>query len=372
MKRGGRRWALAALALVLVVVAAASCGTIRAGRLLRDALAPAETFAAEVTETEVAVPSEVGAPLRARLVRPIGEEGALPAFLLVHGAHEDGFDHPALVSLARALAIRGATVALIDLPALRRFAMDAGDPGRVAEATAWLAAREDLTEDGRVALFGISVGGSYAIVAAADPRVADHVSAVIAFGAYPDLDYLLFTWMTAPRADAPQLMDPFTQGRRRVLLGNYRGFVPAADHAYVDAALRALLDDRTPPAPPAALGDTARLLVAAASADGPIARADARRLLDHLADATAALSPGRLARAPRAPIHLLHGEGDPVVPIDEAERLRTALEAAGGDALLHVTDLFEHVDPTGADQPGLLEAWPLLRFLAGALGDAGL
>src|SRR5687767_11960223 len=176
--------------MLTALVLLAGCGTVRAASLLQDALEPPQTFATEVAESEEIVPTREGG-VRLRIVRPARTAEPLPAFLLCHGAHEDGAEQPQLVALARALAVHGAMAAVVDLPPLRQFRMDTEDPRRIAGVARWLAARTDLVRDGRVALLGISVGGAYALIAAGDPDLAGRVSCVVAFGAYPDIGELL-------------------------------------------------------------------------------------------------------------------------------------------------------------------------------------
>jgi dienelactone hydrolase len=364
------RTGLLVLACALLVLVTANCGTIRAGKLLQDALDPPADMGGRVVETRETATTSAG-NVWLRVIRPADASGPLPAILLVHGAHEDGYDSPQLVAMGRAIAVRGATAALVDLESLRTFGMDADDPERVLGAAAWLASRTDLAEDGRVALFGISVGGAYSLIAAQDPRLADRVSCVLAFGAYPDVEDLLLGWLVTPRPDAPGMLDPLTVGRRRVLLGNVARLVPERDRGSLAAALEDLLDGRRDAAPAGAAPE-AQLVWDVAASESAIPEETARRLLAPLAPQMQALSPVRRTAVPRAPVFLLQGQGDPIVTAADAERLRAALDARGADVELHVTDLFVHVD-TGADgTPSFFDAWPLLRFLARALDAAGM
>jgi pimeloyl-ACP methyl ester carboxylesterase len=290
--------------------------------------------------------------------------------LVVHGAHEDGRDHPALVALARAYALRGATVGVLDLPTLRRYEIDVRDPGRVRDAALWLATRGDLSADGRVALFGISVGGSYALLAAADLAASDRVSCVFAFGAYPELTGLLRRALTRPPPADPALYGQWRRARLHVLLGNARAVVPDDERVAVERSLQAVLDGTTVCDPPG-LSELSRLVLSTARAMGEVPDADARRLLAPLARTNSALSPALRDAVPGAPVYLLQGVDDPIVPAADAERLREALARRGADVRLFATDLDSHVDPD-AESPSLLRAWSLLRFVGDALSDAGL
>jgi acetyl esterase/lipase len=363
---------LAALCAAVLAcgLALAGCSTIRAGRILRDAVGPAAALEAEVSESEENVPC--GAQrLRVRIVRPRDAQGPLPAFLLVHGAAQGGPDDPRMVAFARALAVRGATVACLELPALMRLRIDAADPGRIVSAATWLAERADLSQDGRTALIGVSVGGSYAIRAACDPTLAGRVAAVLAFGAYSDLEALLVRWMTESGRAAPGLHDPFKEGRRLVLLGNVDRLVPPGERGLAERRIRALLDGKPILSTPRVSDETARV-IAAAESEAPIRRDAADALLVAIRDDMASLSPVRAQAVPAAPVFLLHADSDPVVPTSDASAIRDALAARGADVRLHVTDLFGHVDPADDGGPGIVRAWPLMRFVAAFLDAAGM
>lgn len=356
-------------AIGVVVLLLASCSAVRAGRVLRDALDPGLDLASRVEETEWTVAARAG-PTRVRLLRPVGVQGPLPAFVVVHGAVDVGADEPRLTALARSISSRGATVGAIDLPALRSFRLDARDPGRIADVAAALAARTEIAADGRVALIGISVGGSYCLVAARDPALRERVPAVLGFGAYDDLNGLLSTWMTDP-VDAPGMFDPWREGRHLVFLGNVERLVDTRDVPWTRHALQALLRGEAAPRRPDDLGERARRLIDVAESEAAVPPATAEALLAPLEDDLARLSPLPTDDPPRGlHVYLLHGDGDPVVPTSAAHALGAGLEAAGADTRVHVTDVFGHVD--AGEQPSLWQAWPLLRFLGAFLSDSGM
>lgn len=353
--------------LLLAVGASTGCSTWRAGRVLRDTLAGPRAVAGDVAETRADVATRAGA-LAVTVYRPKDASGPLPAFLLVHGATAAGAADPRLVALARALAARGATVATPDVPSLASLTLHAAEPGRLADVALWLGERADLAAGGRVALAGISVGGSYVLIAALDARLEPRVQAVFAFGAYADLRSLVLEWLTVP-AVVPELLDPSTEGRRRVLLGNLDTLVETAARPVVAELIGALLEGRAAPVP-AGLGPRATRVVRAARSERPIAPQEAEALVAPLADAFAALSPAAVAGAPGARVYLLHAESDPVVALEHGRALHDLLRGRGGDVRLHATRLFGHVD--AASSPSLLESWPLLRFFAGFLDASGL
>lgn len=295
----------------LTVLFLSGCGLTDAARLLEDAVKPASELAGLVAEREATVDG-----IRVR------RYGSGPSILLCHGAVADGIDDPRLVAFARALALRGFEVATPHLESLCRFRVDAGDPARIARAAG----------DGPVALVGISIGGSYCLIAAARPELRNRVTTILSFGGYADLEALLGHWLTDPGEGPPELLDPLREGRQRVLAGNRDRLDPAS----TEAAMRS---------------------------DRPLTREDAAKLLRPILPDLRALSP--ITTAARQPnVFLLHAENDPVVPASDAR----VLHAHYAGSRLLVTDLFSHVE--AEKKPGFFEAYPLLRFLAEFLRSA--
>lgn len=366
LRTRGATVAAALLVLVGVVAGSGACSALRAGRLLDDALQPPPEPAAGLVRADIVLPTRAGR-VTVRTVRPATDDGPWPAIVLVHGAVDAGARERRFAAFADAFAARGMAVAAPDLRSLATFRMDRDDPVRVADVARWLAHDSGWAEDGDVALAGVSVGGSFALVAAGDGALRADVSAVLAFGAYADLDALLLRWLTGPTQEHGELFDPLREGRRLVLLGNVDHLVEPAERDEVASRIRAILDGQ--PVAADGLSPAAAEVVAVAAGSDPLAPERARALLDRLGETLGRLSPARGA-PPAAPVYLLHGSRDPVVPVEDIASLATALRARGVPVDTHVTDLFDHVD--AETRPGLLEAWPLLRFLGAFLDDAGL
>lgn len=119
------------------------------------------------------------------IVRP-GEGRRWPALVFVNGATARGRHHPEVQRLARALGRAGFLVVVPDLPGLARGELTlATVASAVAVARATLG-RPDV-RGGRVALFGVSVGTSIALLVAEDPSLAQRVSIVAGLAPYSDL-----------------------------------------------------------------------------------------------------------------------------------------------------------------------------------------
>ncbi|MHC4938333.1 MAG: hypothetical protein ACYTHK_05135 [Planctomycetota bacterium] len=293
----------------ITVLLLSGCGLTDAAHLLRDAIKPASELEGLVREREETIHG-----IRVR------RYGNGPAILLCHGAVAEGIDDPRFIALARALALRGFEVSTPQLESLCRFRIDIEDPSRIAR----------LAGSTPVALMGISIGGSYCLLAANRPGV--NARCVFAFGGYADFEALVMRWLAHPGEGPRELLDPLREGRRRVLQGNRDRLEPQA----VEAAMES---------------------------EQPLSEAAANRLIDPMRKDLFELSPVRQPATPTR-VFLLHAENDPVVPTTDSE----VLAKHYGNVRVLITDLFGHVDAEA--EPGLWEAYPLLSFLADFLRTA--
>jgi hypothetical protein len=275
-----------------------------------------------------------------------------PAVLLVIGAAARGPDDPRAVRLARSLARAGRVVFAPRLTLAERR-LDPADIDRIVRGAMALDGHPATT--GPVVILGISYGGSYALVASADPRLAGRVAQVAVFGAYFDLvgviqavttgaslvDGRLVGWQGAPVArtvleEAAVRLAPAEsrEGLRAILDGHGvpGGLDPEARAVYE------LLENRDP----ARTDD-----LAAALAPG------ARELL-------ARFSPASVADRIRVPVIALHSTDDPAVPYGEALRLAAHLP----QTRLITVRSFRHVDlRTANGWVGVLaDLWDAWRF----------
>jgi pimeloyl-ACP methyl ester carboxylesterase len=119
------------------------------------------------------------------LVRP-GEGRSWHAVVFLNGVTRRGRFHPTVRKLARALARAGYLVVVPDPPGLRNGALSTHTLAGAEAAIGALCRRPDV-RGGQVALFGVSVGGSLALLAAEDPALARCVRLVAALAPYTNL-----------------------------------------------------------------------------------------------------------------------------------------------------------------------------------------
>jgi pimeloyl-ACP methyl ester carboxylesterase len=270
-----------------------------------------------------------------------------PPLLLVPGAAEDGREDERVVSIASSLAAAGREVVVPELD-LYRQEIVVDDLDRVVAVVEKL-----CPPGGGLVLFGFSYGGSLALVAAADERVAGCIDLVATFGAYADLVGALQAAVTGvsvvngerhpwDSADEPLV--------RTVLEDAAAMLVPAEERE----PLRRALEEEDP----ADLSGAGRLVYRMLTTDDPARVADLARRLPPPGDALVeTFSPVSVSHRVEVDVLAAHALDDPAVPVAELLRLRTAFP----EAELMTVNSFRHVDLTTEDGLG-----PLIRDLVTA------
>ena len=332
----------------------------------------ADRAAHRVGEETLTVPGR-HQPLRARLYRP--ERDARRATLLVPGVHAQSIDEPRFVNLARNLAGAGMNVLAVEALDLPAYRITPRATDSIEDAARWLAGQRALAAEGRVGLVGISFAGGLSVVAAGREPLRDHVAFVVSIGGHGDLPRVLRFLCGAGEPGGPA---PHDYGVVVVLLGTLDRMVPPSQAAGLQQGVLAFLEgshlDLTDKARAQAAFARARQIAAglpepAATLLRQVNERDVAALgpalLAHLdgAGADAALSPERAA-APRAPVYLLHGSDDNVIPAREAGRLRAHL-AGHTRARALVSPLLTHANVDRSAQ--VSEGWRFVSFWADVL-----
>lgn len=321
--------------------------------------------------------------------RPPGR-GPHPAIVVCLGVVPFEVDHPQVPVLGRALARAGIAALLYWSPAMRSFCLDPADIENIALAYDWLTT-QPYVDPARSGLLGTCVGGSFALMAAASPRIRERVSFVSAYAPFSSLQTFArdiasgSTEGGQPGAGgrSPWKVDPLTwkvfvhsltawlepeeAARLRAEFAPLR-LRPAGDGHPAGSGLPAgyapeapgsgAQDADSPPSesPLSAEGRAVRALLSAP--DTASAEAALERLPAPLQKRLTAISPLEHLAGLRAPlIVLLHDRGDQVIPVGESRRLAAALAGRAG---VHYTEMgFSHLDPV----KGKLPFFRLLREL---------
>ena len=292
-------------------------------------------FAAHVTRSTVTLDGVTG-----DLYKP-GDRA--PAIVLIPGAAPEGKDDPRVRRLARAVARAERVVFVPDLR-LASAAFETADLDRIVRAVLALRRLPDVR--GRVALLGFSFGGSFALLAAADPRIRTEIAVVATFGSYFDMLGVIQSASTGVSV---------VGGRRQPWKAHPRAKEVLRDVAlnFTDprerSALRAALHGQTPPG---------RLPSGARAAYDLFTNTDPDRtypLATRLDSTGRALltrfSPSAVAGDVGARVLAAHSRDDPLVPYGELLRLRAGMP----HARTMTVSSFQHVDlDRGGDRIGLV------------------
>src|ERR1041384_4782210 len=103
--------------------------------------------------------------------RPSGP-GPHPGLVVCLGVVPFGVDHPQVPVLGKALARAGFAALLYWSPAMRDFRLDSDDVENISLAYHWLI-EQPYVDASRSGLLGTCVGGSFALMAAANPLIRD-------------------------------------------------------------------------------------------------------------------------------------------------------------------------------------------------------
>ena len=294
--------------------------------------------------TDVKIPF-AGEDIVARIYFPVGAKHP-PGILLVHGIHHLAIDDPRFVNLANALAGAGIAVLAPTMEALSDYHVESNTIAKIGNSAQWLAKRLGRTS---VTVMGISFSGGLALLAAADPQYQPYVHAVVSVGGYDDLArvsrFLATSEEELPNGGTAHL-PAHDYGAAVFVYGHLPQFFAVEDLPTAREALRYYLWEQPEKASPflpsltASGRETMEILLAR-----DIARLRPRLLAAISADQEelAALSPHGHIAGLRAPIFLLHGSEDSVIPPAESLWLAKDIPPEALRAVL-ITPMFSHVD----------------------------
>ena len=342
-----------------------------------------ETFANAMAQPVTALPRHF-VPTRqgdvvAQWYRPGGRirRGAL----LVPGVHSMGIAEPRLTALAQDLAGSGVAVMTMALPDLMGYRITARSADVIEDAVKWMAAQPDLAPDGRVGMVGISFAGGLSIVAAGRPSIRDKVAYVVSFGGHGDLGRVLKYLATGEAVHAPGVVThpPHDYGVAVILYAAADRVVPADQVAALREGIGTFLlasqltlvnmDQANATFQQArdmvkGLPEPSATLLTYVNdrnvkALGPI-------LVPHLGlEADPAASPEQAATPPTAPVFLLHGNEDVVIPTAESVVLADYLRSKGVEVHVLISQIITHAELDRS--AAMSETWKLVSFWADVL-----
>jgi pimeloyl-ACP methyl ester carboxylesterase len=359
------------LVLLALFVRSADRHVRAASLLLRFADPQAQGFLPtyrkhEVTEKLTEVPTSRGL-VRARLYSPAGVSNA-PGLVLVHGVHRLAIDEPRLVKFARSLAAVGMVVLTPEVKEIADYRIDARSIETLGASAHSL--RETL-HGKRVGLMGMSFAGGLGLLAAADPAYADDVGFVLAIGAHHDIHRVLGFFKTNHVAwpdghDEPLEAHPY--GALVLLYSYVERLVPEKDVAEAREAMKFWLWEQPEESKKhlALLSPQSRTIVESLL-EG---KADVPKLINEITrdgKGGEAISPKGQLSGLKAPVYLLHGAADNVIPAAETAWLAQEVPPQYLAQSL-ISPAVKHVELTG--EPTAKQQWDLVHFMAGVLDAA--
>lgn len=304
-------------------------------------------------------------------VRPDGS-GPWPAVVFVNGATRRGRHHPHVRRLARGLARAGYVAVVPDLPGLRQGEITVRTAMRTIAVVRAVSERPDVRE-GRVALFGVSVGATLALLAAEDPSLAARVSVVAGVAPYTNIVEVIRIATTgfyrSGRGLLPYRAEAFLS---LVTARSLAAALPSGhDRSRLLGRLRAVDDDA--PAPLGVLREswTSKLGRQARTVVILLRNRDPRRfdrlyagLPRSFRSRMRRLSPILTAHRMRAPIEIASAPHDKYFPVSESRSL-----AREADVRITVTSTLEHAIPE-ASPSGVADLFRFHAFIVRALRRA--
>jgi hypothetical protein len=230
---------------------------------------------------------------------------------------------------------------------MRDFRLDPGDVENISLAYRWLV-DQPMVDPARSGLLGTCVGGSFALMAAAQPLIRDRVGFIGAYAPFSSMTTFARDIASATRSGdgtpEPWRVDPLT---RKVFVHSLSAVLePDEEKRFLEAfsGEGGYLDGHSL----SAEGQAVYSLLTAQDVAG--AEAALQRLPPGMQERLEAMSPMNYIEDIRVPLLvLLHDRGDQVIPVGESRRLYSTLAGRAG---VRYTEMeFQHLDPVKGKLP---------------------
>lgn len=321
-----------------------------------------QPFASEPVTAQAFTLQNSQSPMSAILYVPVHHPNA-PGMVILHGVHHLGIQEPRLVSFARSMAACGLRVLTPELPGIKDYQVTPSAIARIGDASNWMA----QTTGHPVGVMGISFSGGLALMAAAEPQYANQISFVFTIGAQDSMARVASFYATGDDAlpdGSVEHIQPHEYGPLVLEYEHLEDFTQPAETEALRAVLRARLNEE-----PAA--EQTRLAHLTAVQQVAYQRLIHPQKIDvflanssrkHVSEFDAVSPHGHLQNL-HAPVLLLHGQGDNIIPSAESEWLQHDLPQGRLHALL-ISPLISHVGTQQDARPTVLDEWRLLHLIA--------
>ena len=306
-------------------------------------------------------------PIKARFYYPSRGNGG-PVMIVLHGVHHLGIEEPRLVAFAEAMSSRGFQVITPELQDLADYRVTPATITTIGEC-----ARFVRQSTGKPAvIIGLSFAGGLALMAAAQPEWRDDIGMVVAVGAHDSLQRVLEFFATN-QIETPSgktfHLEAHVYGPLVAVYDYPQEFFSKADIPAALVTLKYLLweDEARAKAEAVHLSPQGRQLMDLLFARridelSPIILRGIRKYKDEFAR----VSPQGSLAGLRAPVYLLHGAGDNIIPSTESEWLERDLPPGCLRQIL-ISPALSHLDMNGAS---FWDKLKLVHFMSDLLRDA--
>ncbi|MGD2124963.1 MAG: hypothetical protein PVG99_02715, partial [Desulfobacteraceae bacterium] len=292
-----------------------------------------------------------------RILQPRGIQKPLPAVILYHGTTPKGEEHQAMNMFGGNLATIGARVYIPELPILKQALVKEETVSRMKRIYGLIASRGEVRED-RIVVAGFSFAGGLTLKACTEAGV--NPVAIICYGSYYDLETALRYFLTGRAQFAEVAIHTVPhEYARAVFFWNYMDQMDlGVDVHRLRECMHLFITDQHDKARvlAASLGERERAFANMAFDPNDKKGIDAvEQILPVIRNQLESLSPKYFLDQISAPIFLVHGEQDIMIPYTETLALARALEQARKEHHVHISKIYSHSDP---------EKRSLLGFLA--------
>jgi pimeloyl-ACP methyl ester carboxylesterase len=251
------------------------------------------------------------------------------AMMIIHGVNPTGKNSLDLVRISEALAQTGYAVYVPDFVDMKRLHLRAEEAANIK--TVFLA----IGRDAGMACFSYGCGPT--LVAAADPDIRERVRFAVAFGGYFDIREALEHVITGPPQSIGYLKWAYLEANSDL-----------AEDETDRYELRKIAE--TQGATPQKLSPEGQSLLGIFSASSPEDfRARLRAGPESLRRRLDGLSPSQYVKDLRAPLIVVHGINDPVIPAQQSVELAEAARTNGLACDLTLLHMYGHVQPVLPD-----------------------
>jgi len=280
----------------------------------------------------------------ATLLRPnrTGEFGAMIFTLGV----DANFQDPDVIRVTEAIARSGIVLLLPNSNDFAEVRVGPEEVDLLVDAFNYLS-EQPFVDPNRVGFVGFSVGGSMALLAAADSRLRDKVAFVNAFGAYHDIFDVLSAVITNELHGDESIVSwwPETRAKDIFMRGVLNVLSDPEDEPILGSFLRnpeefQLIDGN-------GLSEEGKAILLLLQAEN-LAEFDVARskLPNQLRKRLNAISPSQHINNLNTKVFLMHDTGDRMIPFIESRRMFTALDQKVRAQYSEFT-IFEHVNSSG-------------------------